>query len=413
MSVERLDKRSDARTANGGAPDVSLLGMRETRALLVGWTLVYGLGSWLLEYLYARAGAQPAMPFGAGAKNAIYALVWAPLLALAVWLTDRWPVRSGSDARRLVLHGAAIAAAPFAWGAAAYHLCLALVPGWEPWGVWRMYLKTANGVLYVYAVVVGICHLARWIRREREREVAALRAAHDATEAQLQVLSLELQPHFLFNALHTVSALMYVDRARAVDALRGLRAMLDHATRTAAVAEVSLADEVRSLATYTRVQELRFGNRLALTWRVAAETEQAAVPHFLLQPLVENAIKFSVEALAGRRAVVVEAARVGRELVLRVTDDGVGVAPPTAQAAGRGFGRGLANARERLEHMYGAQQQLTLGPGAGGRGTVVEVRVPFRAIGSGERPVARRADAGPQAPRGRLPLATRSASGQP
>ena len=351
--------------------------MRETRALLVGWTAVYGFGSWILEYLYAHAGAVRPLSFAAGAKNAIYALVWAPLLITAVALTDWWPVRSLTDARRLALHAVVIVAAPFVWGTAAYYLCLAIVPKWEPWGVWRTYLKTANGVLYVYTVVVGICHVAHWIRRNRTREVAALRAAEAATEAQLHVLSLELHPHFLLNALNSVSALIYLDPARAVEALQGLRTMLGHSSGGATAPEVALADEVRSLASYTRVQELRFGDRLAIAWRISPEAERAAAPHFLLQPLVENAIKFSVEALPGRGTVTVEAVRVAGDLVIRVTDDGIGV-DAGRTAALKGFGRGLENARDRLRRLYGPRQRLTLSPGPAGRGTTVEVRLPFR-----------------------------------
>lgn len=371
-----------ARFTSGAPP--ALLGLRETRALLVGWTLLYGVGSWILEYGYSRAGATRPMPFAAGGKNVVYALVWAPLLVVAIWLTDRWPIRSAADARRMLLHGAAAAAAPFAWGAVAYYACLALVPGWEPWGVWRMYLKTFNGVLYVYTVVVGICHVAYWIRRDRAREVAALQAAQAATEAQLQVLALELHPHFLLNALNSVSALLYADRGRAVEALRGLRAMLDRSARTAAVPEVALGEEIGSLMLYTRIQELRFGKRLALTWRIAPECEAAAVPYFLLQPLVENAIKFSVETLAGRREVIVEATRLADDLVLRIFDDGVG---PTGgpSGVGRGSGRGLANARARLQHLYGGRQRLTLTPGPAGRGTIVEVRMPFRIVDRAQR----------------------------
>ena len=364
------------------AADPGLLGMRLTRQLIIGWTLIYGVGSWLLEYLYASVGAARPMPFAAGSKNVMYALVWAPLLVAAVALTDRWPVRSPTDWPRLLLHAVAIVAAPFAWGTAAYYLCLTFVPGWEPWGVWRTYLKTANGVLYVYTVVVGICHVAHWIRANRTREVAALRAAEAATRAQLQVLSLELQPHFLLNALNAVSALIYDDRGRAVEALRGLRAMLDQSARAAGVAEVALADEIASLAVYTRVQELRFGDRLALIWRVARGVERAAIPPFLLQPLVENAIKFSVEALPGRHTVTVEAARAGGDLVLRVTDDGVGIGAVRGVSS-RGFGHGLRNARDRLRHTYGERHSLTLTSGPSARGTVVEVRIPFHIAGSG------------------------------
>ena len=362
--------------------DWRLLDLSETRRLIVGWTLVYGGGSWLLEYGYASLGAPPGS-FAAAGKNAVYALVWAPLLFGAVWLVDRWPARSVFDLRRVVLHLGAITVAPFLWGAATYYLCLILVPGWQPWGFWRMFLKTFTGVLYVCAVVIGICHLAHWMRRARDWELATVRDAEAATRAQMHVLSLELHPHFLRNALHSVSALIYSDPARAAEALAELRSMLEHAVRTASVSEVTLLDEVSTLRRYARMQELRFGDRLALVWQIAPDVLDAAVPNYLLQPLLENAIKFSVEALAGCRAVVVAAERSETVLVLRVIDDGVGPRRPFRPTSARS-GRGLANVRARLAHLYGDLQNLTITAGVRGRGTAVELLIPFRRLGAGE-----------------------------
>ena len=363
--------------------DWRLLDLRETRRLIVGWTLLYGGGSWLLEYGYASLGATPGS-FAAAGKNAVYALVWAPLLFGAVWLVDRWPVHSVFDVRRVVLHLGAITIAPFLWGAATYYLCLMLVPGWQPWGVWRMYLKTFMGVLYVCMVVIGICHLAHWMRRARERELAAVRDAEAATRAQMHVLSLELHPHFLRNALHSMSALLYSDPARAGEALGELRSMLEHAVRTASVTEVTLLDELATLRRYARMQELRFGDRLSLVWQIAPDVFDAAVPNYLLQPLLENAIKFSVEALAGCRTIAVAAERVDTDLVLRVVDDGIGPRRATPRVPSARSRRGLANVRARLAHLYRDHQNLTITAGVGGRGTAVEVRIPFRRLRAGE-----------------------------
>ena len=353
--------------------------------MIVGWTLAYGIGSWVLEWAYAQLGAHRPMAFWEGSKNAVYALVWAPLLVFAVWLTDRWPVRNARDVRRMALHIAAAIAAPFVWGTAAYYLCLTVVPGWESWGVARTYLKTANAVLYVYGIVVLICHVVARIRENREREVAALRVAESATRAQLQVLAMELQPHFLFNALHAISALIYVDRAAAVLALRRLARMLRYAVRTASAGEVTLAEELRALRRYTRIQELRFHDNLCITWVVPPELLDAAVPHFLLQPIVENAIKYGVESSSDAGQVEIRAEREGGWLTLRVTDDGIG---PTQAARSRRAlsGRGLANARERLARLYGTRYRLDVAPGPARRGAVVEVRLPYRQLSTSRGP---------------------------
>jgi len=356
------------------------LGVREVWYLIAGWTAAYGLGSWLLEWSYSHIGARRPMAFLEGSKTVVYALVWAPLLLLAVWLTERWPVRSLRDIPRILLHVSVALAAPFAWATVAYEICVAWVPGWRPWGVGRMYLNTVNGVLYVYTVVVVICHIARRIRDHREREVAALRAAEAATQAQLQVLAMELQPHFLFNALHAVSSLMHSDREAARRAMRQLRELLDYAMRTAALTEVSLAEELSQARMYTRIQELRYGERLLLEWNIDPGLESAAVPHFLLQPLIENAIKYSVETISGPRHVIVNAARMDDELCVRVQDDGVGFESSAGIDKPRGLGRGLSNARERLWHLYGDRQSLSLQSAVGTQGAIAEVRLPFHLV---------------------------------
>lgn len=355
-----------------------LLELRVTRRLLAGWTLAYAAGAWLLESLATRGGVGPA------AKSVVYALAWGPVLLAAVLLTDRWPVRGTGAGRRLVLHAAAALAVPFLWGTAAYYACVAWVPGWRPWGVGRMYLNTAVSVFFGYCAVVVVCHLAQHVRRDQLREVAHLRAAETAARAQLQVLSLQLQPHFLFNALNAVSSLLYTDRRAAAAAMRGVRDVLAHAGRTANVPEVRLDEELHALRLYARVQELRFADRLTLTWDVDPAILGAAVPPFVLQPVLENAIKFSVEALGGAHQVVVEArpqvvAAGAPFLCVRVHDDGVG---PDAAARRRsrlsGRGLGLANVRDRLHALYGDAAALTLRPGAGGRGTTADLVLPLR-----------------------------------
>ena len=362
-----------------------LLELTPVRWLIAGWTVAYGLGSWLLEWGFSHAGARRPMAFMEGSKDAVYALVWVPLIIAAIWLTDRAPIRSARDVRHIAIHALAAIAAPFVWASAAYAICVRWVPGWVPWGVGRMYLNTANGVLYVYVVAVVICHVIQRIRANREREIAAVRAAESATQSQLQVLSMELQPHFLFNALHAVSSLMHTDRTAAVRSMASLREMLQYAARTATVGEVPLSEELLAVRMYTRVQQLRFGPRLTIDWWIDDELLDAVVPHFLLQPLLENAIKYSVEALAGDHRVSVRALRDRKELVLFVADDGIGVGAGNARArarVGSSEGRGLRNAHERLQHTYGSRQRLLLHPNPRGRGALVEVRLPYRKLTS-------------------------------
>ena len=350
-----------------------------THRLIAGWTGAYALGSWLLEYGYSRFGIARPPPGPLAAKCVIYAVVWAPLLLGAVYLSDRWPVRTARDLGRVALHGGATISAMFAWATLAYYLCLWLVPGWRPLGVGRMYVTTGSGVVYVFSTVVVICHILRDIERRQAREVDALGAAEGMAKAQLQLLAMELQPHFLCNALHSVSALLRLDPRRARQALRGIRSLLAHAMTVEGRPEVPLGDELAALRRYTDVQQLRVGKRLRFRWDVDPDLHDAAVPALLLQPLVENAVKFSVEATSRAGDVAVSAEQSGARLILRVSDDGVG---PSGHAR-KGAGLGLANVRERLLRLYGLDQHLTLAQNREHPGMTAEVSIPLhRANGS-------------------------------
>jgi two-component system, LytTR family, sensor kinase len=381
--AESRNEPSDAREP-ASAPGPWLSGEPTTHRLIVGWTLAYALGSWALETGYWQLGIGRSSAGATAIKCSVYAAVWAPLLFAAVALSDRLPVRGRRDVGRVAIHAAATLAATFAWSTLTYYLCLWLVPGWRPLGLGRMYITTGYGVTYVFSTVVLICHLVQQVRRQQAREVAALAAAEGAANAQMQVLLMELRPHFLGNTLHAASALLDVDRDRAVEVLRRLRALLAHAMRTEQRAEVPLAEELETLRWYADIQQLRFGDRLRFRWSVDAAAREAAVPALLLQPIVENAVKFSAEATSRPCSVTVEATRRRGQLILRVVDDGVGL----DGGGRRGTGVGLSNARERLRQLYGADQDLTLTPGEQGQGTLVEVRLPYRRLPATEAPQA-------------------------
>ncbi len=349
-----------------------------THRLIAGWTVAYALGSWVLEFGYSRLGIDRPPPGPLVVKCVVYAVLWAPILFAAVYLSDRWPVRSERDLSRLLLHLVATVAATFAWTTLAYHLCRWLVDGWRPLGVGRMYVTTGYSVLYVFSTVVLITHVLHDIRRRQARDVAALAASEGAAKARLQLLAMELQPHFMCNALQSVSALLRIDADRATQALRNVRALLAHAMTVETRAEVPLSEEIDSLRWYTNVQELRYGRRLRFRWSVDRALQDAAVPALLLQPIVENAVKFSVEATTRAGEITIAAERRGRHLVLEVTDDGVGI----GGRGRKGAGLGLTNARERLRQLYGDEQSLTLAPNLGRPGTMAEVRIPYRRIGT-------------------------------
>jgi signal transduction histidine kinase len=193
-------------------------------------------------------------------------------------------------------------------------------------------------------------------RYAREQADAAARAQAEAAEAQLAALQAQLNPHFLFNALNTVAALVRTDPMRAETTVENvaqvLRRTLERTRRTVA----PLGEEIEYLQAYLAVEKERWGDRLEASWKLASEALAVPVPPLTLQPLVENALKHGLsERIEGGR-IEVAADLEGGQLVLSVTDDGVG--PPMRIIEGTG----LSNLRQRLSTLYGEAAELRLEP---------------------------------------------------
>jgi sensor histidine kinase YesM len=203
-------------------------------------------------------------------------------------------------------------------------------------------------------IVFGFSSFEQW-RRER-RELALLQRS--LAEAQLAQLKAQLRPHFLFNALNTISALMHVDAERADRLLARLSELLRASLQSDDRERITLQEEVRLLELYAQVMQERFADRVSLEWRIDAAIGAANVPALLLQPLLENAFKHGVEQSREPVRIEIAANREGPQLALAVSNTG-----RLQSAAGGGVG--LQNCRERLRVMYGETAQLTLSEDAG------------------------------------------------
>jgi LytS/YehU family sensor histidine kinase len=228
----------------------------------------------------------------------------------------------------------------------------------------------------LYFIILGVSYLAINTRRLRERELLAERLSRELTEAQLDALRMQLRPHFLFNSLNAVMALVRdqaTDRAdRALTLLSDvLRTTLRYGTRP----RVPLKEEVAFIRNYLEIETLRFGDRLKVIYSVPDGTEQAQVPTFVLQPLVENALQHGLMDLPDGGTLEIGAERRGKNLALSVADDGVGLSPDWENRALRGVG--IVNARARLNHMYGAAASLTITARTDCPGTHACVKLPF------------------------------------
>lgn len=355
-------------------PLPSLLRIGTTWRLLGWWTLAYGISSWAVEYLVSQLDPQTSISIGFAFNRVVYAVVWSGAIVVAIITTERAPVTSPHQVGRLVMHLSICLIVSALWGVLAYYACLAVVPGWKPQGIAKMLATTSKNVLFGYGLVVVLVHIILRVRAHRNHEVHLLRQAHSAAQAQLQVLKLEMQPHFLFNALHAVSALIDSDPAAANDTLVLVSDMLRHAVETVRVQEVPLEEEMRMLRLYTQIQQVRFGDRLRVEWRIEDEVMNAAVPHMLLQPVVENAIKHGLEVRSEAGRILVSADRNGGMLRLVVRDDGPGLATPSPR---RGAGVGMSNIRNRLSQLYPSRHSLAFCDAEGG-GTEVRIEIPFK-----------------------------------
>jgi signal transduction histidine kinase len=245
----------------------------------------------------------------------------------------------------------------------------------------RGLLSILPGTLALYTLIAGGTLMMVWHARSaaREREAAELALKATRLEAQLsgarlEVLRAQLHPHFLYNSLHAVAALVDWQPGEARRMLARLSELLRSALEASERAEISLAREMEWMEGYVELQQVRFDERLRVELSAAPETLGARVPPLILQPLVENAIRHAVEPRPEGGRVEVKAEREGEWLRLTVGDDGPG---PGASAAG-GTGIGLRNTRERLQALYGDRQEVVLRHAEGG-GAEALLRIPFLA----------------------------------
>jgi sensor histidine kinase YesM len=306
-----------------------------------------------------------------------YWAAWTPAIAA---LRDRFPLERGVRGRSLAVHGGA------ALGAGLLHSlvnALAVVVVFEefvPANLWRLTLQfvqsRAHFSVLTYLATVGILSAATFARRLAERERTAAELRERLTEAELSALKAQLQPHFLFNTLHAIGVLIREDPSAAALTVTRLGDLLRRTLEGGGTHEVALRHEIEMLRLYLDIQQTRFSDRLTVRVTVPDLLMDAMVPAFVLQPLVENALRHGVEPRSGPALVTVEAARQDGMLVLEIRDDGPGFRP------GHREGVGLRNTRARLAALYGDRQRLELADRPEG-GAAVTVRLPFRRAGGG------------------------------
>jgi LytS/YehU family sensor histidine kinase len=285
-------------------------------------------------------------------------------------LARRFPVVRQRLVGRVLLH----VAAGLAWSAVAM-----VAIQWVSTTLVGLPRRTLSPVelhtsLLTYAVLVGLTQAADYYRRYRDREITASRLEAQLATARLDLLRMQLNPHFLFNALHDISQLMHEDVERAERMVEDLSELLRLSLRHVGQAEVPLSEEVGFLRRYLQLEQMRFQDRLETHVDVTPEALDARVPYLILQPLVENAVRHGVGPRIERGRVEVRGRADGEALVLEVYDDGPGIGSPQAKER---EGIGLRNTRERLHESYGPAHRFEMTDLADG-GLCVRLELPLR-----------------------------------
>jgi two-component system, LytTR family, sensor kinase len=317
------------------------------------------------------------------------------LLAPLIIAVDQWmPFSSKQLLRRVIAHLflSLVFTAGYVYLFAAVVAAMRLAP-WSRLLHWQLLINAIPMFLWsvlVYCLIVGVWQAYLYHQRYLSGELRVERLERSFSEARLNALRMQLDPHFLFNALNTISAQVEREPRLARQMIEHLGDLLRLSLENKDRQEVLLMEEMAFLDHYLAIQRIRFGDRLRFETQIDAEVKYAVVPCLVVQPLVENAIRHGISSRSMGGTVVVSAQRVEEQLEIRITDDGVGL--PQGWTLESSAGLGLSVTRERI---------LGLHPGGGSRflvrrlrqgGTEAVILLPLRFSVEGD--AARKADHG-------------------
>lgn len=307
---------------------------------------------------------------------------WALLLPLVTLWSKRWPLKGHPIWRPLIIHfclGLLLSCFHESFTTAVYLVILknAGYLQWSPELFSSLLLSVPGGVVQrfmEYGLLLVLMMYMETYRQVREERTRVLQLQNELQTTQLLTLKKQLQPHFLFNALNTVSALMDEDTRSARTVLARLGQLLRTTLDEERTERVLLIQEVDHVGDYLGIETIRFKDRLQVQYDIPAECQGALVPGMVLQPLVENSIKHGLDHTTDRAIITIEALKKQNNLVLRVADNGRGCEEP--QHVFHNGGIGLRNVRERLSLLYGKNGELAVTslPGAG---FDVTITIPF------------------------------------
>jgi signal transduction histidine kinase len=314
---------------------------------------------------------------------------WIPLVPLIIGVAQAFPVDRQKWLKTLLIH------AGFCIGFSLLHLTLYVSFAWFLGGqmwmmvadkigndffpvLWRLitspFMVNFRLRLLIYAVIVLVSLTLDYYKRLQKRELDLSRIEKQLADAQLQALKMQLHPHFLFNTLNSVSALMYKDVHAAEEMVRKLTNFLHMTLESSGAQEVTLKKELDFLNYYLQIEQIRFQDRLAIEMNIDPSTLDARVPNLIMQPIVENAIRHGVATRSGKGQIEIRSRRQNGVIQLQVQDNGPGLEAENGEIR---EGVGLSNTRLRLQQIYGNTYRFDLINSPQG-GVVATVELPYQ-----------------------------------
>jgi len=347
------------------------------------WLLLAGSSTLVGLFFATQAYANPAVRgmlswHKALAINLTYYWFWGAAVPLVVALGRRWRFESGRWGRPLAVHVLASAAISAVIIVATETMLTHVlgVRGDFPLATMLRFAFFSNfhSLLPTYWLILAGFYAYDYYVKFRDRELRASQLEARLAEAQLRALRMQLQPHFLFNTLNSISSLMYSDLEAADSMMSRLADFLRLTLEIDGAREVPLDRELEFVERYLEIERIRFEERLRVELAIDEETRRALVPTLVLQPLVENALRHGIDRRAEGGRVRLAAARAGNRLRLSLTNEG-----PDHAVAETSHGQriGLANTRERLAQLYAEDYLLRFEEHAGG-GATVTLELPWR-----------------------------------
>ena len=310
--------------------------------------------------------------------------IWGLLTPAIVWLDRRLPYSGRALGRRLAAH--ILASIVFTEIYFYVFTTMRALMGVAPWSSLRISQLFSPAVIgwqiwcwLIYWIILGGIQAYQYYQRYMNSELRLERLEHSYSEARLNALRMQLDPHFLFNALNTISSHVERDPKLTRRMIEHLGDLLRMSLESKDRQEVPLAEELAFLEHYLEIQKIRFGDQLRVVMDIAPEVKYAAVPSMFIQPLVENAIRHGISRRASGGTIVVRAKHLGDRLEVRVIDDGVGL--PLGWKIEEAEGLGLSITRQRIDglHPNGASRFVVRNRKEGG--TEVDVSLPLRLVG--------------------------------